>query len=78
MNKSDQLKLRELYVKYNGLHAELDKLDQEVQSLLSRQGKLSQELRALRSEEKELINKIEKSLNRSLLPDEIIQMINHE
>jgi ElaB/YqjD/DUF883 family membrane-anchored ribosome-binding protein len=78
MNKSDQLKLRELYVKYNELHAELDKLDQEVQSLLSRQGKLSQELRALRSEEKELINNIEQDLNRSLLPEEIMQIINNE
>lgn len=78
MNKSDQLKLRELYVKYNELHAELDKLDQEVHSLLSRQGKLSQELTALRSEEKELINNIEQDLSRSLLPEEIMQIINNE
>lgn len=78
MNIEDRHKLRELYLKYGEVHAELNKLDQEVQSLLSRQSKLSQELGELRSEEKELINKIEKNLASRLLPEEIVQIINYE
>lgn len=78
MNIEDQHKLRDLYLKYSEAHSELNKLDQEVHSLLSRQSKLSQELGELRAEEKELINKIEKNLNRRLLPEEIMKIINYE
>jgi predicted nucleic acid-binding Zn-ribbon protein len=78
MDIKDQTKLKALYLKYAEVHDQLNSLDQEVQTLLSRQSKLSQELSQLRADEKELINKIEKDLNRPILLDEIMQIVNNE
>jgi len=74
MEKEKIQKLRSLYFRYAEIHKELDSLEVETQILLSKQSQLSQELHQLRSEEKELINNLEKELN----PEEIIKLINEE
>ena len=78
MKIEDKIKLQRIYSKYAELHIQLNSLETEVRSLLSRQNLLSQELNQLRSEEKELINNIEEELARPLLQEEIMQIINHE
>lgn len=68
--------LKSLYNMYGEIHSKLNSLEQEVQSLLTEHRELGQELVRLRANEKKLINKIEEELNRSLLPEEIISIIN--
>jgi len=76
MNILNKKKLKELYLKYSKIHDKLNFLEKEVQSLLNEHKELSNELNALRDEEKILINKIEEDINRTLLPEEIISIIN--
>jgi septation ring formation regulator EzrA len=76
MNILNKKNLKELYLKYSKIHDKLNFLEKEVQSLLNEHKELSNELSTLRDEEKILINKIEEDINRTLLPEEIISIIN--
>lgn len=73
---NDQLKLKQLYQKYSGLHDELTELENQLQNLLNRHTVVSQELEITRNLEKILINKIEESINQSLTQDDLIKIVN--
>ncbi len=71
--------IAEVYSKYSSLHAELVNLEKQVTELNENRLKISKELEDTRLAEKILINKLEKSLDRKITQEDLIQIIrNHE
>jgi hypothetical protein len=73
--KNEIEKLKKLTNVYSEVHSALNEIQNEVTRLATMRHELSEVLKNTRCEEKKIINKLEKTYNKKLKSDDILEII---